>query len=119
MNFVQPILPKSLAQKFYKIRGYLFACWKLYSILHIFIPGPENLFANKLFLFFAASMASSSFGFNNGMWREYAHTRCKGAILTPWAMMIAIGLGLIRPQHKLYHAYGRAIFCNFYFMLQY
>jgi hypothetical protein len=72
MNFVQPILPKSLAQKFYKIGGYLFACWMLYSILRTFIPGPENLFANKLFLFFAAAMASKGFGPYHGMWHEYS-----------------------------------------------
>ncbi len=40
----------------YEIKVYLFACWKLYSILRIIIPGPKNLFANKLFSFFAASM---------------------------------------------------------------
>ncbi len=50
------------------------------------------------------------------MWREHAQTKCTGAILTPWAMTIALGLGVIAPQPELYHAYGRAILCNFYFM---
>ncbi len=97
-----------------KIKVYLFACWKLYSILRTFIPGPKNLFANKLFLFFAATMTSSGFGPYHGMWREYAQTKCIGAILR--AMMIALGLGVITPQPKLYHAYSRVFLRNFYFM---
>jgi hypothetical protein len=52
----------------YEIKVYLFACWKLYSILRTFIPGPKNLFA--LFSFFAATMAWSGFGPYHGMWRE-------------------------------------------------
>jgi hypothetical protein len=36
----------------YKIKVYLFACWKLYIILRTFIPGPKNMFANKLFSLF-------------------------------------------------------------------
>ncbi len=100
----------------YEIKVYLFACWKLYSILLAFIPGPKNLFANKLFLLFAATMAWSGFGPYHGMWREYAQTKCIGAIPTPWAMTIVLGLGVITPQPKLYNAYSRAILCNFYFM---
>jgi len=100
----------------YEIKVYLFVCWKLYSILRTFIPGPKNLFANKLFSFFAATMAWSGFGPYHGIWHEYAQTKCIGAILTPWAMTIALGLGVITPQPKLYHAYGRACLRNFYFM---
>ena len=58
----------------------------------------NNLFANKLFSFFAATMAWSGFGPYHCMWREYAQTKCICAILTPWAMMIALGLGAIMPR---------------------
>jgi hypothetical protein len=61
-------------------------------------------------------MASSDFGPYHGMWHEYAQTKCIGAILTSWAMTIALGLGIIMPQPELYHAYGRVFLCNFYFM---
>ena len=61
-------------------------------------------------------MVWSGFGPYHGMWREYAQTKCIGAILTPWAMTIALGLGVITPQPELYHAYGRANLRNFYFM---
>ena len=33
----------------YEFKVYLFACWKLYSILRTFIPGPKSLFANNYF----------------------------------------------------------------------
>ena len=33
----------------YEIKGYLFACWRVYDILHIFVPGPKHPLANKLF----------------------------------------------------------------------
>ena len=71
-----------------------------------FIPGPKNLFANKLFLFFAATMVWSGVGPYHGMWCECAQAKCICAILTPWAMMIALGLGVITPQPGLYQAYG-------------
>jgi hypothetical protein len=76
----------------------------------------KNLFANKLFSLFAATMAWSGFGPYHGMWHEYVQTKCIGVIPTPWAMMIALGLGVIMPQPVLYHAYSRAILRNFYFM---
>jgi hypothetical protein len=66
-----------------------------------------------------AIMAWSGFGPYHSMWCECAQTKCIGAILTPWAMMIALGLGVITPQPELYHAYGQAILRNFYFMSQY
>jgi len=66
--------------------------------------------------FFAATMAWSGFGPYHGMWCEYAQTKCTGAIVTPWVMTIALGLGVITPQPELYHAYGQAILHNFYFM---
>jgi hypothetical protein len=100
----------------YEIKVYLFACWKLQSILRTFIPGPKNLFANKLFSFFAATMAWSGFGPYHCMWREYAQTKCICTILTPWAMMIVLGLCAITPQSELYHAYGRVCLHYFYFM---
>ena len=68
------------------------------------------------FRYFAATMAWSGFGPYHGMWREYAQTKCIGVIPTPWAMTIALGLGVITPEPELYHAYGRAILRNFYFM---
>ena len=104
---------------FHEIKVYLFVCWKLYSILRTFIPGPKNLFVNKLFSLFAATMVWSGFGPYHGIWHEYAQTKCIGAILTPWAMMIALGLGVITPQPELYHAYGQAILRKLYFMSQY
>ena len=51
------------------------------------------------------------------MWHEYAQTKCTCAILTPWLMTIALGLGIITQQPELYHTYGQAILRNFYFML--
>jgi hypothetical protein len=50
------------------------------------------------------------------MWHENAQTKCIGIIPTPWAMTIALGMGVITPEPELYHAYGRAILHNFYFM---
>jgi len=91
----------------------------LYIILRTFRPGPNNLFANKLFLIFPATMASSGFGPYHGMWHEYIQTKCIGTILTPWVMTIVLGLGVTTPQHELYHAYGRAMLHNFYCMPQY
>ena len=61
-------------------------------------------------------MACSGFCPYYGMWREYAQTKYIGVIPTPWAMMIALSLGVITPQPELYHAYCRAILRNFYFM---
>ncbi len=100
----------------YKIKVYLFLCWKLYSVLHTFIPISKNLFANKLFSFFAATMAWSGFGPYHGMWRDYAQTKCIGAILTPLVMTNALDLRVITPQPELYHTYGRVCLRNFYFM---
>jgi hypothetical protein len=74
---------------------------------------------NKLFWLFAATMVWSGFGPYHGIWREHAQTKCIGAILTPWAMTIALGLGIITPQPELYHTYGRAILRKLYFMSQY
>ena len=102
-----------------EIKVYLFPCWKLYSILRTFISGPKNLFANKLFRYSAATMAWSGFGPYHGMWHENAQTKCIGIIPTPWVMTIALGMGVITPEPELYHAYGRAILCNFYFMSYY
>ena len=55
------------------------------------------------FRYSAATMAWSGFGPYHGMWHEYAQTKCIGAILTPWAMTSALGLGVITPQPELYH----------------
>ena len=86
-------------------KGLFIVCWKLYIILGTFIPGPKLIFANKLFPFFSASiLASSGFGPYHGMWHEYDQTKCIWAIPTPWAMMIALGLGVLTPQPELYHA---------------
>ncbi len=108
--------PMLALQTEYEIKVYLFVCWKLYSILRTFIPGPKNLSANKLCSLFAATMLWSGFGPYHGMWLEYAQTKFIGVIPTPWAMTIALGLGVIMPELELYHAYGRAILRNFYFM---
>ena len=55
-------------------------------------------------------MASSVFGPYHGVLHEYAHTKCIGLILTQWVMMIALGLGVITPQPKLYHTHGIVFF---------
>ena len=33
----------------YEIKPYLFACWRVYDILRIFVSGPKHPLANKLF----------------------------------------------------------------------
>jgi hypothetical protein len=33
----------------YEIKGYLFACWRVYDILRTFVPGSKHSLANKLF----------------------------------------------------------------------
>ena len=66
-----------------------------------------------------ATMASSGFDPYHGMWREYAQTKCIGAILTLWVMTNVLGLVVITPHCELYYAYGRAILRNFYFMPHY
>ena len=48
----------------YEIKPYLFACWRVYDILRIFVPGPKHPLANKLF---------DMFGVNHGL----AHTMAK------------------------------------------
>jgi hypothetical protein len=42
----------------YNIKPYLFACWRVYDILRIFVPGPKHPFVNKLF---------DMFGVNHGV----------------------------------------------------
>ena len=66
----------------------------------------KKLFVNKLFSFFAATMASSGFGPYHSMWHEDATSKWIGAIPTPWVMMFVLGLGVLTPQPELYHAYG-------------
>jgi hypothetical protein len=39
----------------YEIKPYLFACWRVYDILHIFVPGPKHPLANKLFDIFGVN----------------------------------------------------------------
>jgi hypothetical protein len=43
-----------------KIKGYLFACWRVYDILRTFVRGPKHPLANKLF---------DMFGVNHGVER--------------------------------------------------
>jgi hypothetical protein len=47
-----------LPHKNYEIKPYLFACWRFYDILRIFVPGPKHPLANKLF---------DMFGVNHGV----------------------------------------------------
>ena len=44
----------------YEIKGYLFACWRIYDFLRTFVPGPKHPLANKLF---------DMFGVNHGVER--------------------------------------------------
>ncbi len=46
--------------KEYEIKPNLFACWRVYDILRIFVPGPKHPLANKLF---------DMFGVNHGVKR--------------------------------------------------
>jgi hypothetical protein len=75
--------------------------------------GAKTLFVNKLFSFFAATMASSGFCPYHSMWHEDARSKWIGAIPTPWVMMIALGLGVLTTHPELYHAYGRVTLLNF------
>ena len=61
-------------------------------------------------------MVVSGFGPYHPLVHDDAPTGLAGVILTPWAMTIALGLGVIMPQPELYHAYGRVCLRNFYFM---
>jgi hypothetical protein len=69
---------------------------------------------NKLFLFFAATMASSGFCPYHSMRHEDAQMKWIGVISTPWVMMIALGLGVLGTHPELYHADGRVILRNFF-----
>jgi hypothetical protein len=51
------------------------------------------------------------------MWHEDAPSKWIGAIPTPWAMMFALGLGVLTPQPEIYHAYGRVILHNFFYVI--
>ena len=55
-------------------------------------------------------MTLSGFGPYYGMWCEDAPSKWIGAIPTPWVMMFVLGLGVLTPQPKLYHAYGIELF---------
>ena len=44
----------------YEIKGYLFACWRVYDILRTFVPDPKHPLANILF---------DMFGVNHGVER--------------------------------------------------
>jgi hypothetical protein len=91
--------------KSYKFKHYLFVSIHFYNILHTNIPGPKNLFANKLFLFFTATMVWRGFGPYHGLWLDDTPTKHIGIIPTPWMMTHALGLGICLLQPKLYQAY--------------
>ena len=78
----------------YEFSTYLFACWRVYDILRIFVLGPKHALANKLF---------PNAGVNHGVGRDApyhrpypgdAQTKCINLIPTPWAMTRALGLGV-------------------------
>ena len=50
-------------------------------------------------------MASSGFGPYHSMRREDTLSKWIGAIPTPWAMVFALGLGVLMPQPELYHTH--------------
>jgi hypothetical protein len=65
----------------------------------------------KLFWFVAATMALSGFGPHHGPWHKDTPTN-KSMDITPTlgAMMHELGLGILTPQPKQYHAYGYSNF---------
>jgi hypothetical protein len=59
-------------------------------------------------------MVWSGFGPFHGLCCEDAPTKCIGVITTPWTKTRALGLGVLAQQPKLQHAYGTAVFCDFF-----
>jgi hypothetical protein len=75
----------------------------------------SSLVRKNLFLFFAATMAWSSFGPYHGLWRKNTPSKHIVVTSTSGGMMRALGLGILTPQPKLYHAYGTAMFHDFFY----
>jgi hypothetical protein len=69
----------------------------------------------NVFLFFAATMAQSGFGPYHGQWPMYTPSKHIIVTSTSEEMMRVLGLGVLTPQPKLYHAYGTAIFHDFFY----
>jgi hypothetical protein len=60
-------------------------------------------------------MVPNSFGPYHGLWHKDAQTKCIDVTPTSGAMTHTLGLGILAPQPKIYHAYGTAIFHYFSF----
>ena len=67
----------------YKIKGYLFACWRVYDILRTFVSGPKHPLANKLFDMFGVNHGAErlwpipwhvAWGRPNKVHRRHPHT---------------------------------------------
>ena len=68
-----------------EIKPYLFACWRVYDILRIFVPGPKHPLANKLFDMFGVNHGVERLwplpwhvarGRPNQVRRRHPHTMC-------------------------------------------
>ncbi len=89
------------------VRSYFSECDKKWTTDRNPLANNGNECDTRLRSIYLPAEAWSGFGpyHGIGMWREYAQTKCIGAILTPWAMTIALVL-----------AYGRVCLRNFYIM---
>jgi hypothetical protein len=68
----------------------------------------------SFFSFFALTMVQGGFGPYHGLWHKYAPSKHIVITSTSGGMMRALGLTVLMPQPELYHAYGTAIFHDFF-----
>jgi hypothetical protein len=69
----------------------------------------------KLFWFVSTTMVSSGFDPYHGLWHKDTPTKRIDITPTSGAMARALGLGVLAPHPKIYHAYGTDFFCDFIF----
>jgi hypothetical protein len=74
---------------------------QFYLILRKIVPGKKQPLAQKLFLFFAATMARCGFGPYHGLCCEEAPTKRIDIIPTLWMRRRALGFGVLAPQPEL------------------
>jgi len=80
-----PTRQRSADPQVYKIKPCLFACWRVYDILGIFVPGPKHPLAKKLFDMFGVNHGVErlwpipwhvTWGCPNQVRRRHPHTMC-------------------------------------------
>jgi hypothetical protein len=76
----------------------------------------ETSLTQKSFWFVATTMVLSGFGPYHGLWHKDTPTKCIDITPTLGTMRHVLGLGVLPPQPKVYHAYGTANYCDFIFM---